>query len=66
MIRGNHKDAENTSPKSDEKALNAAVAPPGDVADAAADAGSKKRTREDDGAEEQGNTKRVDSKADGS
>ena len=49
--------------KNAEKAVDAIIAPPGAVPDAAPDAGSKKRAREDDdGAEEQGDSKKVDSK----
>lgn len=56
-------EATNTPTKNDEKAVEAAIAPTGARADAAANADSKKRAREDDdGAEEQGNTKKVDSK----
>lgn len=57
------KEATDISSKKDEKAVDATIASPGDVPHAAADAGSKKRAREDDdGAEEQGNTKKVDAK----
>lgn len=43
--------------------MDAVITPPGAVADAATDTGSKKRAREDDdGAEEQRDTKKVDSK----
>ena len=55
------KDATETYTEKDEKAVDVAIAPPGAVADAAANTGSKKRAREDeDGADEQGNTKKVD------
>ena len=57
------KEATDISTKNDEKVVDATLASPGDIPHAAADAGSKKRAREDDdGAEEQGNTKKVDAK----
>ena len=57
-------DTENTQ-KNDVKPVDAAIAQPKAVADAIADAGSKKRAREDDdGVEEQRTSKKVDTKAD--
>lgn len=62
-VKDESENAAETSTKNDENAGDVAIAPPGAVADAAADAGSKKRAREDDdGADEQGNTKKVNSK----
>ena len=52
------------SAKSDVKSEDAAIAPPQPSADATADAGSKKRAREDDdGVEDQRDSKKVDTKA---
>ena len=54
------KEATNDSTKIDEKTVDTV---PEAVPDAAVDAGSKKRAREDDdGAEQQGNPKKIDSK----
>ena len=59
-IKDQSKEATNDSTKIDEKTADAV---PEGVPDAAADAGSKKRAREDDdGAEQQGNPKKIDSK----
>ena len=53
-----------TPQKNDVKSGDAAIAPPKDVADATAEAGSNKRAREDDdGVEDQRDPKKVDSKA---
>lgn len=58
-VKEESKEATDTPTKSDEKVADAAITPPGAVADA----GSKKRAREDDdGAEEQRSTKKLDSK----
>ena len=49
--------------KSDMKSVDAATAPPQPNADATPDAGSKKRAREDDdGVEDQRDSKKVDTK----
>ena len=59
-VKDESKEATNDSTKIDEKTVGAV---PEAVPDAAADAGSKKRAREDDdGAEQQGNPKKIDSK----
>ena len=61
------KDAADSSTKNAEKAVDTTIATPGAVPDSAADAGSKKRAREDDdGADEQGDSKKLDSKVEGS
>ena len=53
-----------TPQKNDVKSRDAAIAPPKDVADVTAEAGSNKRAREDeDGVEDQRDSKKVDSKA---
>ena len=62
-VKDESREATEVSTKSNEKAVDETIAPPGAVPDPAADAGSKKRAREDDdGAEEQGSSKRVESK----
>lgn len=62
-VKDESREATEISTKSDEKAVDATIAPSGAVPDPAADGGSKKRAREDDdGAEEQGSSKKVDSK----
>ena len=59
-VKDESKEAVNDSTKIDEKTADAV---PEAVPDAAADAGSKKRAREDDdGAEQQGSPKKIDSK----
>ena len=59
-VKDQSKEATNDSTKIDEKTADAV---PEGVPDTAADAGSKKRAREDDdGAEQQGNPKKIDSK----
>ena len=63
MVKDEFRKTTDTFSENDEKAVDANIAPPGVVLDAPADAGSKKRAREDDDeAEEQGSTKKVDSK----
>ena len=59
-VRDEFKEATDTSPNEYGMVADATKASPGD---ATVETGSKKRAREDDdGAEEQGNTKKVDSK----
>lgn len=59
-LKDESKEATKGSTKIDEKTVDAV---PEAVPDASADAGSKKRAREDDdGAEQQGNPKKIDSK----
>ena len=59
-VKDESKEATNDAAKIDEKTADAV---PEAVPDVAADAGSKKRAREDDdGAEQQGNPKKIDSK----
>ncbi len=59
-VKDELKEATDTSTNDSGKVVDATIASPGD---AATETGSKKRAREDDdGAEEQGNTKKVDSK----
>ncbi len=59
-VKDEFKEATDTSTNDSGKVVGATLASPGD---AAAETGSKKRAREDDdGAEEQGKTKKVDSK----
>lgn len=57
------KDGTEDSQTNDVKPVDAAITPPKAVADATADAGSKKRAREDDdGVEEQRTSKKADLK----
>lgn len=59
-VKDESKEATDIYTKIDEKAVDATIAPPGATPDATADAGSKKRAREDDdGAEQQGNSKKA-------
>lgn len=67
MISDESKGGTDVSTKSDVESVDAVTAPPLPSADATADAGSKKRAREDDdGVEDQRDSKKVDTKAEGS
>lgn len=62
-VKDESREATDISTKNGEMAVDATIVTPGAVPDAAADTGSKKRAREDeDGAEEQGSSKKLGSK----